>query len=434
MGWMVFEIIINFLEMLTSCFLAKKMFQNTNKEKKNNVMFFVFAVVGTVLLTIREHNIVEIPDFVPSVFIFLLYAWLICKAKIWTAILWSLLNYLLIGIIAITSTSMSSIMFSIPIGELRARTDGWVMICVVCRLLQLFFSELIIFVIQKNKWPEREDKKELSLIVISAVSIAILMALWNIEINLSQDFVLYTNIFICLLILVLNFIVLVFREILFREKFDNKKLKEYNQLIRMQLRGQGEVAEMYSNIRSLKHDMNNHLHTISGYMQMNEYERAEEYIQNIIGEISAMKLYQSGNPTMDALIGSKTTLAKAQNIQVDIEMSVPRELKMAPEDMVILLGNLYDNAIDANLKIKEYEKRYINIRILYHNSNLIIFFENATYEKDKSTWITTKKNTFAHGFGIKNIDRIVNQYDGYCQRELKNNVFLCQIRIPQELL
>ena len=62
MGWMVFEIIINFLEMLTSCFLAKKMFQNTNKEKKNNVMFFVFAVVGTVLLTIREHNIVEIPD------------------------------------------------------------------------------------------------------------------------------------------------------------------------------------------------------------------------------------------------------------------------------------------------------------------------------------------------------------------------------------
>ena len=293
---------------------------------------------------------------------------------------------------------------------------------------------MIIFVIQKNKWPEREDKKELSLIVISAVSIAILMALWNIEINLSQDFVLYTNIFICLLILVLNFIVLVFREILFREKFDNKKLKEYNQLIRMQLRGQGEVAEMYSNIRSLKHDMNNHLHTISGYMQTNEYERAEEYIQNIIGEISAMKLYQSGNPTMDALIGSKTTLAKAQNIQVDIEMSVPRELKMAPEDMVILLGNLYDNAIDANLKIKEYEKRYINIRILYHNSNLIIFFENATYEKDKSTWITTKKNTFAHGFGIKNIDRIVNQYDGYCQRELKNNVFLCQIRIPQELL
>ena len=140
MGWMVFEIIINFLEMLTSCFLAKKMFQNTNKEKKNNVMFFVFAVVGTVLLTIREHNIVEIPDFVPSVFIFLLYAWLICKAKIWTAILWSLLNYLLIGIIAITSTSMSSIMFSIPIGELRARTDGWVMICVVSRLLQLFFQ------------------------------------------------------------------------------------------------------------------------------------------------------------------------------------------------------------------------------------------------------------------------------------------------------
>lgn len=433
MGWIIFEIIINFLEMLTSCFFAKRLFQNTDKEKKNSVMLFVFAVCGTVFLTVREHNIMEFPDFVPAIFIFSLYAWFICKTKIWTAVLWSFLNYLLIGIIAITSTSMSSIMFGIPIEELRTRTDGWVIICVVSRLLQLLFSELLFCVMKKNKRPEGEDKKELSLIAISAVSIVILMALWNIEINLSEDFILYTNIFICLLILVLNFIVLVFKEILFREKFNNKELKDYNRLIRMQLRGQGEVAEMYSNIRSLKHDMNNHLHTISGYMQMKEYGKAEDYIQNIIGEISLMKLYQSGNPTIDVLIGSKTTLANAQGIQVDIEMSVPRELGMAPEDMVILLGNLYDNAIDANLKIEEYDKRYINIQILYHDGNLIVSFENAAYEKDKSIWITTKKNTLAHGFGIKNIDRIVKQYDGYCQRELKNNIFLCQIRIPQEL-
>ncbi|MBD5510084.1 MAG: ATP-binding protein, partial [Lachnospiraceae bacterium] len=38
--------------------------------------------------------------------------------------------------------------------------------------------------------------------------------------------------------------------------------------------------------------------------------------------------------------------------------------------------------------------------------------------------------SFMHGFGIQNIDRIVQMYGGYCERELKNHVFRCRIRIP----
>lgn len=433
MVWIVFEIIIDFLEMLTSCFLAAGLFRKENEKQKNGVMLFFFVVSGTALLVLRAYGFLPVPDFVPALLIFLLYAWLICKTRIWSAALWALLNYLLMGICTIISTSMFSILFGISMEELRAKTAGWVMICVLCRLLQLLYSELLLSVMRKFRRPGIIYKREISLITISAVSIAVLMLLWNFEIKLSEDFVLYINIFICLLVLFLNFGVLVFKVILSREKFNNEELKEHNRLISMQLRSQSEVAEMYNSIRSLKHDMNNHLHTIQGYMQMKEYEKAEEYIQNITGEISAMELCQSGNQTIDALIGSKTALARKQGIHVTIDVSVPTKLKMDSKDMVILLGNLYDNAIDANLKIEEYDKRYINIQMLYRDGNLIISFKNAAYEKDKSSrdiWLTTKREHFIHGFGIKNIDRIIKQYDGYCQRELKNNVFLCQIRIP----
>lgn len=272
--------------------------------------------------------------------------------------------------------------------------------------------------------------------MVSVASIGVLLLLWNVEINLSEDFILYTNTCICMLVLCLNFGMLIFKEILTREKFYNEELREYNSLISMQIRNQNEISEMYNNLRGLKHDMNNHLHTISGFMQMKEYEKAENYIQHIIGEVSSIESCRSGNPTIDALIGSKTTLAKAQRINVNTDISVPSELKMKAEDFVILLGNLYDNAIDANLKIEDFEKRYINISILYRNGNLIMSFENAAYEKDMvggSIWRTTKKDNFRHGFGIKNIDRIVQRYDGYCQRELKENVFRCQIMIPAGL-
>lgn len=432
MGWIVFEITIDFLEMLTSCFFATGLFQKEDEEKKNRVKLFFFVAGGTVLLVLRKYGILFVPDFVPAVFIFLLYAWLVCRAKIWAAALWALLNYLLMGIETIICTSMFSILFDVSMEKLRIQTTGWVMICVLCRLLQLLYSELFLSVMRKFRRVGIRHKREISLITISGASIAVLMLLWNFEIKLSEDFVLYINIFICLLLLLLNFGVLVFKEVLSREKFNNEELQEHNRLISMQLRNQSEVTEMYNSIRSLKHDMNNHLHTIKGYMQVKEYEKAEEYIENISGKISAMELCRSGNQTIDVLIGSKTALAKGKGICVDIDMSVPAKLKVPSEDIVILLGNLYDNAIDANLKIEEHNKRYINIQILYRDENLIISFENAAYEKDKNswdTWLTTKREHFIHGFGIKNIDHIVKKYDGYCKRELKNNVFLCQIRL-----
>ena len=96
----------------------------------------------------------------------------------------------------------------------------------------------------------------------------------------------------------------------------------------------------------------------------------------------------------------------------------------------------YDNAIDANLKIMDVNKRFIHIKILFDGGNLLFLFENAACEEERScktdVWATTKKDNFMHGFGIKNIDRIVQMNDGYCERELKNHVFRCRIRIPNK--
>lgn len=245
----------------------------------------------------------------------------------------------------------------------------------------------------------------------------------------------YLIIFICLLILILNFFLLFFKETLSREKYNNKELQEQNRIISMQIRNQSEINETYHNMRALKHEMNNHLHTISGYLQTEDFKKAEMYIQKIAGKISRIEDYQSGNLEIDALIGNKSALAKKHDIHLEIDIVAPSSLQIHPEHLSIILGNLYDNAIDANLKIEDTAKRYINIRILMKNNDLLVCFENAAIDgeqADKVHWPTTKKSTFEHGFGLKNIDRIVRLYDGYCFRELKNNVFVCRIRIPNE--
>ena len=85
------------------------------------------------------------------------------------------------------------------------------------------------------------------------------------------------------------------------------------------------------------------------------------------------------------------------------------------------------------LKIEDVSKRYIWIEITYREGNLLIHFSNAAKEDAKrigGIWQTTKAQAAVHGFGLKSINRVVSQYQGYCRRELKNNVFTCLIRMP----
>ena len=269
--------------------------------------------------------------------------------------------------------------------------------------------------------------------IVSSISIILLWILLGKETILNEG-VLYSNSLVCLLVLAVNLAFLLFDEILAKEKYVEEELKAQNQLAALQMRSQDEVNHMYQSILSLKHDMNNHLHTISGYMQVGEYAKAQEYVGEIAGKVSRIKSFHSGNAVVDALIGSKTALAEMNGIMVDVDMAVPPELKITDGDLTVVIGNLYDNAIDANLNFDDLNKRFIHIKILFDSGNLLLLFENAAPGEDrfghKNTWATTKEDISIHGFGIKNIDRIVEKYGGYCERELKDHVFRCRIRLP----
>lgn len=434
-GLIVFQWMIDFWEMIISCLLAIRIFGKEMKGKKDICFFLLFAVCGVVLLKLRACGILPVPDWVPSVVIFSVYGMLICKAKIWTAALWAVVNYLMIGIVSISMCSILSFLTKTPMNMLHQTIDKHMIACVMVRLGQLCVVEIVHRIIKKQNNPFVMQQRDMGLLGISVLSVAVLMFLCNAGTYLTQEMIPYVSIAICFLILVLNFVLLFLKEILAREQYNNKELQEQNRMISMQIRNQNEISEMYNTIRLLRHDMNNHLHTISGYIQANDCEKAENYIKRIVGEINISQEYQSGNQEIDALIGSKSAWAKKNNIRLQIDISVPSALQIEAEHLSIVLGNLYDNAIDANLKIEETDRRYINIQIFLKDTDLMLYFENAAIKEDridKFHWTTTKRNTFEHGFGIKNIDRIVQLHDGFCHRELKNNVFVCRIRIPNE--
>lgn len=432
MGWIIFESIFSFLEMLTSCFFATGIFGKKLKGKRTVSAFTLFSVFGAAFLILREYVFGWIPDFLPAVFIFALYAIMICRAKWWAAVSWALVNYLFIGILSVTTEYMLRMCLQSAEVEMSVGSV-WFFSCILTRIGQFLLLGIILCVWKRFPVSTVVHRGSWKVIIVSSISIIMIWFLWGKGSDLNEE-VLYSNGLVCLLVLAVNLSFLIFDGVLAKEKYAEEELKTQNKLMALQMRNQDEINNMYQSILSLKHDMNNHLHTISGYMQVGEYTKAQEYVGEIAGEIGKIKSFHSGNAVVDALIGSKTALAEMNGIMVDVDMAVLPDLQMADGDLTVMIGNLYDNAIDANLKIPEVDKRFIHIKILFDGGNVLFIFENAALEEEHTgsteVWATTKEDSSVHGFGIKNIDRIVQMYGGYCERDLKDHVFRCRIRIP----
>ena len=94
-------------------------------------------------------------------------------------------------------------------------------------------------------------------------------------------------------------------------------------------------------------------------------------------------------------------------------------------EAVILLGNLFDNAIEACIKIRE-KKPYIFFKLQYVNSMLYVEMKNSA--TDKANMLHSEKaDPLFHGLGLKNIRRVVDNYNGTMNTTFENGTFIVKI-------
>lgn len=93
---------------------------------------------------------------------------------------------------------------------------------------------------------------------------------------------------------------------------------------------------------------------------------------------------KTGNAMADAIINSKISLAKSRNIPVQIDAHIPVKLKMSELDLCCILGNLFDNAMDASAELPE-EERLIRVYMDMKGTQLYISFTNFTATKKQKS-------------------------------------------------
>lgn len=188
------------------------------------------------------------------------------------------------------------------------------------------------------------------------------------------------------------------------------------------------INQSQENIRSIRHDMKNHLLLLSHYIRQGHYKDALSYIDETEMHLDVSREYtHTGNNEIDSILNYLLNQAEQLHCEIETQIKVPNEKIISDFDLNMLLSNLLENALDA---LKKVEKKYLNILIRYDKNILYISVYNSfngQLNKKKDVLYTTKKDTQKHGYGLRNIQSIIEKYDGESIFQQENNIFKADI-------
>lgn len=194
-----------------------------------------------------------------------------------------------------------------------------------------------------------------------------------------------------------------------------------------------EVENMYRQMRGWRHDYRNHIQTMKAYVANGDLEAIACYLDALDTDLTSVDtVIKTGNAMTDAILNSKISLAKSKDIEVVADAHIPLALRTSEIDLCAIIGNLFDNAIEASLELPKQE-RLIRIYMDMKNTQLYISFTNFTASKKQKKingrFKTTKGQ--GHGLGLVRIDQIIAKYDGYISRNSEDGAFTTEILLPQ---
>lgn len=218
---------------------------------------------------------------------------------------------------------------------------------------------------------------------------------------------------------------------LFKKKEDERIAAYQRELINTHY---AEVDNMYKKMRGWRHDYRNHIQVLKAYASEGNLEAIKAYLDELDTDLATVDtVIKTGNAMADAILNSKISLAKSKGIEVHADASIPLALTTPDIDLCVIIGNLFDNAIEASMKLPK-DKRMIRIYMNMKNTQLYISFTNFTatgkMEKIGKVFKTTKGE--GHGLGLIRIDNIIERLGGYLSRNSEDGAFTTEILLPQK--
>ncbi len=212
-----------------------------------------------------------------------------------------------------------------------------------------------------------------------------------------------------------------------------------NQLLSTQMdslkRHIGQVENLYQDIRSMKHDMTNHVLTLERLYAGNEKKEAKDYVRDLKAAlIETVGEVKSGNPVTDVILQEWKTEAEKRNVHFACDFHYPTGSNINAFDVSVILNNALQNAVE---NVGGSGQLHISILSYRRNNAYMIeirnsFAGNLQLDTESGLLVTSKGNTDSHGYGLNNIRRIAGKYFGDIDFAVKNGEFILDIMLMLE--
>ncbi len=400
--------------------------------KKVDQDFFVFrqvfiAGIGALLIIkINKIELFSLLSFGIGVAVIIGIAVIVYQTDIIKIIFFSLVFLLPIAITDNIVVNVWSYLIDVPASEIYHEHCIHRMIATICsKTLLLCFTLCINRIFNKKKYLS----KKYSFLLLS---VAVVMMVITVIISFSDAYrqVVNSTIFAVLfLILLMLFTVLFFCAFKLTEYDESKQMLQLSNLKNQML--EQSIADTESTFMLWKKEVHDYKHNILNLMTLaekNDMDGIKNFLKNendLLGK--RFLYYKSGNDTVDTILNIKQRIAKGQGIKFLVNAQIPENCCVSSAHFASMLGNLFDNAIEA---CKEENNPMISVKIKQIKGFLVINISN-TYTKKDLSFKTTKPSDAFHGIGIISVKQVIRQYNGEFIAEHNGNTVNVRIMIPE---
>lgn len=210
----------------------------------------------------------------------------------------------------------------------------------------------------------------------------------------------------------------------------NARLQQENHFLSLQQARYENLCSAIEEARQARHDIRHHFLQLSSLAEKGDLEKIKEYLSNANSKIPDYDLHFCENQAADSVISHYAALAKRENIPFQANAALPAHISIDQIDMCLVLSNLLENALEASLKAKPFNRR-IHAEVYLHHKHLLLIQVENTFEgkiQEKNHIFQSSKRP-GNGVGIQSVRHIAEKNGGDSSFTYENGVFTAKIML-----
>ena len=209
--------------------------------------------------------------------------------------------------------------------------------------------------------------------------------------------------------------------------FQKAQAENMKQLMQLQEKQYEKISNHIGQLRKNNHDARHHIRALMSLANEGNLEEIKTYLTKFIEKIPSGKgLFFCNDLMLNAILEYYISYAKSRNIPMDIKADVPEKV-FDSADLSVLVGNLIENAVEAQENLADGEK-FINLKIKTFEDKIYFVVENAfdgVINTKNGQYLSHKRDNKTAGIGLQSVREIVKKYNGELAIDTDNKIFKC---------